>query len=142
VKYIWVTRWEEFQHYKPDPKRGPAWIKAYTAQLHDDRYLGLTDRQRSLLHDLRLIFAVTRGRLPRSEAVIARHRHRQTFRSDLEALNRAGLIEFVSRAGLEQRLETLYSRSRSKKEKELRAVTPTLNGAVEQPSTEILRSIQ
>ncbi len=113
-QYIWISRWEEFQHYAPNPERGPAWIKNYTAQLSDERYLDLTDRQRALLHDVRAVFAVTRGRLSRSTAVVSRHRHRQTFRSDLDALNDAGLIEFCSREVLEQRLEMFYSRSRTR----------------------------
>ena len=39
--WIWVTRWDDFQHYTPEPDRAPAWIKSYTKQLDDDRYLSL-----------------------------------------------------------------------------------------------------
>jgi hypothetical protein len=116
--YIWISRWEEFQHYKPDRDRPPAWIKSYTKQLSDARYLELTDRQRALLHDLRHVFAVTGRRLGRDVAAIARHRHRQTFRSDLESLNHAGFIEFISREALEKRLEKLYSTSPLEVERE------------------------
>lgn len=56
--YVWITRWDEFQHYKPERDRAPAWIKDYTKQMNDDRYLRLTDRQRALLRDLRDVFAV------------------------------------------------------------------------------------
>lgn len=121
--YVWITRWDEFQHYKPERDRAPAWIKDYTKQMNDDRYLRLTDRQRALLRDLRDVFAVTFARLPRDTRVISRHRHRQTFRSDLDALEQAGLIEQISRETLERRLEKLYTsrapaRSKEKEEEE------------------------
>ncbi len=108
-EWIWISRWEDFQHYKPERDRGPAWIKDYPKQLVDSRYLELTDRQRALLADIRRVFAMTAARLPRDTRVVSRYRHRQTFRSDLETLNHAGYIEFVSREGLEQRLEFLYA---------------------------------
>jgi hypothetical protein len=108
-EWVWISRWEDFQHYQPERDRAPAWIKDYTKQLSDYRYLALTDRQRALLSDLRRSFAVTSGWVPRSVAVISRHRHRQTFRSDLEALNHAGFIEFCSRESLENRLDQLYA---------------------------------
>ncbi len=107
--WIWISRWDEFQHYKPERDRGPAWIKDYTKQMLDSRYLQLTDRQRALLRDMRDVFAMTAGRLPDDHAVIARHRHRQTRDADLKALNHAGFIESVSRETLENRLEKLYA---------------------------------
>jgi hypothetical protein len=125
-KWLWITRWDEFQHYPPEPDRGPSWIKDYTKQLRDVRYLNLSDRQRALLSDLRRVFAVMFPWVPRDVAVIARQRGRQTFRADLEALNKAGFIEFCSRPTLERRLEEFYAsrapaRSRrSKKEKDLK----------------------
>lgn len=129
--WIWIVRWEEFQHYTPSRDRGPAWIKAYAAQLDDERYLRLTDRQRALLWDIRLMFSASRGRISygspttlrhtsddaptslrrRSDdaALISRRRNSQTRNADIEALNHAGFIEIVSREGLEQRLEKLYA---------------------------------
>ena len=89
-RYVWITRWEDFQHYEPRRDRGPAWIKDHTAQLSDERYLRLTDRQRALLQDLRRGFAMTRGRLPDDCRMITRQRNSQTRRSDLDALNDAG----------------------------------------------------
>lgn len=118
VQYIWIVRWRDFQHYKPNRDRGPAWIKTHTAQLHDERYLRLTNRQRGLLHDLRMVFATTRGRLPLDAPMIARARHCHTRDDDLAALNHAGLIEFVSRATLDQRLRHLYRSSIPEKELE------------------------
>ena len=108
-EYVWITRWEEFQHYAPRRDRGPAWIKDHTAQLDDERYLDLTDRQRALLGDIRRVFAMTRGRLSRDTRTISRHRHAQTRDADLVALNHAGFIEFVSREALDHRLEKFYA---------------------------------
>ena len=118
AKYILISRWREFQHYKPNRDRGPAWIKDYTAQLNDARYWQLTDRQRALLRDLRDVFAMTRACLPHDAAMVARARHSQTRHSDLKALNRAGFIEVISRATLEQRLEELYNNSTLEVDKE------------------------
>jgi hypothetical protein len=108
-QYIWISRWEDFQHYAPKRDRGPAWIKDYTAQLSDERYLRLTDRQRALLRDLRDVFATMRGRLPDDAAMITRQRNSQTRRGDLSALNRAGFIQFLSRRSLEHRLDEFYA---------------------------------
>jgi hypothetical protein len=127
--YIWISRWREFQHYRPQRDRGPAWIKDYTRQLDDDRYLNLTDRQRALLSDLRRIFAVTLLRVPHDTRAITRHRHSQTFRSDLEALNHAGFIEVVSREVLEQRLEELYRSSRPEAETEVEKETEAVQNS-------------
>ncbi len=107
--YVWISRWGDFQHYKPERDRGPAWIKDYTKQMLDASYLQLSDRQRALLRDLRDVFAMTAGRVPDDSAVIARYRHQQTRRADLDRLNDAGFIQFVSRATLDQRLEKLYA---------------------------------
>ena len=126
MNYIWIPRWRDFQHYKPDPERGPAWIKTHTAQLNDDRYLDLTDRQRALLHDLRMMFATFRGRLRHDAPTIARHRNTQTRHADLVSLNHAGLIEVISRETLEQRLDQLYSRSRAEVEVEVEKKNPSL----------------
>jgi hypothetical protein len=117
-QYIWITGWERFQHYTPRRDRGPAWIKDYGAQLDDERYLELTDRQRALLQDLRRIFAVMRAQLPRDTRLISRRRGRQTFRTDLEALNQAGFLTFCSRTTLDQALDQLYA-SRASQEVEL-----------------------
>lgn len=128
--YIWIVRWGDFQTYQT--KRGkqwsPPWIKNHVGQLADDRYLDLSDRQRALLHDLRMVFAMTRGRLRRDAPTIARYRHRQTRDEDLEALNRAGLIEFCSGTVLEQKWDAFWNGSNpevDKTRKEPRAVTST-----------------
>jgi hypothetical protein len=117
-QYVWIPRWRDFQHYKPNPDRGPAWIKTHTAQLHDDRYLGLTDRQRSLLHDLRMMFATFRGRLGYDRRRITRQRNLQTRHDDVMALVHAGLIDICSREALELRLEEFYGGSSLEVEQE------------------------
>lgn len=127
--WIWVSKWATFQHYKPDPERGPAWIKTHTAQLADDRYLQLTDRQRSLLHDLRMMFATFRGRLAYDRRMIARQRNLQTRDEDLKSLVSAGLIVILSRESLERNLEQFYSRSRAEVE-----VEEEKNPSLPQPS--------
>jgi hypothetical protein len=130
TEYIWVNRWDEFQTFQTKRNKpwAPPWIRNYTAQLSDDRYLDLTDRQRALLHDLRMVFAVTRGRLRRDTPTIARYRHRQTRDEDLAALNHAGFIEFCSGTVLEQRRNAFWNRSTlevDKKENRKEQTQPT-----------------
>lgn len=125
--FIWITRWEDFQHYKPERDRGPAWIKQHVAQLHDERYLGLTMVQRALLHDTRLLFSAYRGRLSSDTRALTHKIGHRITSAQLEALNHAGLIEFVSRETLDQRLEKLYSSPRAparSREVELEVDTP------------------
>lgn len=119
-EWIWICRWEDFQHYAAERDRGPAWIKQYTKQLDDDRYTDLPPRARSLLHDLRMAFARCSYRVRISGGPRA-HRERtvsgtlsqrvmqRVYTSDLELLNRAGFIEFISREVLEKRLDQLYA---------------------------------
>jgi hypothetical protein len=131
-EYIWVTRWPEFQTFQK--KRGkpwaPPWIRTYTAQLSDERYLDLTDRQRALLHDLRMVFAVTRGRLRRDAPTIARYRQRQTRDEDLVALNHAGFIEFCSGTVLEQKRNAFWNRSSLEVEVDVEEKEPLLPSVV------------
>jgi hypothetical protein len=140
--FIWISRWREFQHYKPDPSRGPAWIKSHTSQLSDDRYLNLTARQRALLHDLRHMFATFRLRLGYDKRMITRQRNAQTFHTDIEALVDAGLLELVSRATLEQRLEELYSRPRAEVEVEKRREEPTPTLPVDVTDSDIAKAVR
>jgi hypothetical protein len=107
--YIWIVRWGDFQHYTPERDRGPAWIKQHTAQLSDDRYIGLTSKGRSVLHDLRMLFANMRGRVPNDTRTISGLLAQRVTNTTLQTLNDAGLIEIVSRPELDARLETLYA---------------------------------
>jgi hypothetical protein len=139
--YIWVTRWDDFQTYQK--KRGrpwaPPWIRNYTAQLSDARYLDLTDRQRALLHDLRMVFAMTRGQLRHDAATIARYRHRQTRDEDLVALNHAGFIEVCSGTVLERKLNMFRNRSVLEVEEKRKEPIPpsVVKGAGENGGTEL-----
>lgn len=108
-EYLWICRWEQFQHYPPREDSGPAWIKAHTKQLSDDRYLDLTAAQRAVLHDLRMEFARSRGRLTSDPRRITQRLCMKVTRAQLEALNHAGFIEFVSREVLEEALERFYA---------------------------------
>ncbi len=109
--YVWISRWPDFQHYKPERDRAPAWIKAYTRQLDDSRYLDLSTHARGLLHDLRMAFARAHGELPMNTRQISHRVHSRVTKAQLEALNHAGFIEFLSREVLEHRLEQLYTGS-------------------------------
>jgi hypothetical protein len=135
-EWIWISRWEDFQHYPVERDRAPAWIKAYNKQLDDWRYLQLSNRQRALLADLRHIFSTTHAQLKHDASMIGARRHAETRHADLEALNHAGLIQFISRATLESRLEQLYasraparSRREGSKEPSKNALARELAGA-------------
>jgi hypothetical protein len=125
-RYIIIPNWDEFQHYKQTDR--PAWIKLYTRLLAKDEYLGLTLAQRGVLHGLWMMYAAS-GTRPLSSA---HSRHLlSTFKGDsrhfqehLEALNNAGLIQFVSRPALEK----VYTREEKNREE------PSFVG-VEQPQT-------
>ncbi len=121
--FVWVCRWEDFQHYLPKRDRGPVWIKDYTAQLDDDRYLSLNAHQRAVLHDIRIAFASARGKLPKDTRKLSNKLSIRVTKPTLEALNDAGFVEFLSREVLDNRLEKLYSRSRSKSKKK-RKINP------------------
>lgn len=52
--YIYVTNWENFQHYKT---RNPPWIKLYTNLVSDDDYLDLSLADRCLLTGIWMLTA-------------------------------------------------------------------------------------
>lgn len=110
-QWIWITRWEEFQHYTPERDRAPAWIKTYTRQLDDDRYLDLSAYARAVLHDLRMMFARSLGKLTTDTRQLSGRAGYKITTPALESLVHAGLIEVCSREVLEERLDQLYSRS-------------------------------
>lgn len=113
--YIWIVRWEDFQHYAPERDRAPAWIKAYTKQHDEDEYRALTGPQRAVLHDLRIAFARARGKLTRDSRAISQRIGMRVTNATLELLNHAGYIDFISRSDLEQRLDSFYaSRARAR----------------------------
>ena len=130
-EYIWVNKWDEFQTFQR--KRGkpwsPPWIKTYLAQLSDERYLELTDRQRALLHDVRMVFAMTRGRTPCDHRTLSHYRQVRTYYADLVALNHAGFIDLCSGTEVERRRAAFWNRSATEEEETRQEsavdVTPT-----------------
>jgi hypothetical protein len=91
-RYIQVRNWERFQHYRD---REPPWIKNYTALLSDPNYGELSHAQRSTLHGLWLMYARSSRQCPDDTSWISRQLGVRVTRATLEALNRAGWIEFV-----------------------------------------------
>lgn len=109
--WIWICRWEDFQHYRPERDRAPAWIKSYTKQLDDDRYRRLSLHQRGVLDSLRIAFAQAHGKLSADTRQLSYRVGGRVAVVQLKALCDAGLIAIVSRDVLEQRLEALYNKS-------------------------------
>lgn len=103
-RYIHIERWDDFQHYKD--RDAPGWIKDYTRQLSDFRYLELTPYQRALLHDLRLAYARARRELLDSTTILSREVGYRVTRASLERLKQAGFIRFSSRGGVQKRTAT------------------------------------
>jgi hypothetical protein len=91
---IEIPRWDDFQHYKDRTR--PTWIKDYTKQIDDEAYLELSAAQRGLLHDLRLLCAMSAGDIPTSLITISRRLGYKVSSASLEALNHAGFIRLTS----------------------------------------------
>ena len=111
--YIWVNRWDEFQTYQE--KRGkkwvPPWIKTYPRQLDDERYYKLTDAQKLLLHELRLVFSSASLWVPFDTSWLCRKLGRKVRKDSIEALNHAGLITICSRTVLERFQDAFWNGS-------------------------------
>lgn len=69
VEYLQVRNWEKFQ-YRTDKKL--PWIRTYDAQLEDYNYTRLSDAERGLLHDVRLLANRLGNRIPNDPGWIAR----------------------------------------------------------------------
>jgi len=138
--YIWVNRWDEFQAYQE--KRGkkwvPPWIRAYPRQLDDDRYYRLTDAQKLLLHELRLVFASASLQVPFDTRWLCRRLGRRVTTRTVEALNHAGLITICSRTVLERFQDAFWNGSTLEVEvEEEQEPVPVPEPEVEVPSTDI-----
>lgn len=118
IGWIWISRWQEFQHYKHDRGKVPAWIKQYTRQLDDDRYLDLAAGERALLSDLRAEFARARSELKADRKRLSNRIGTTVYQRQLDRLVDAGFIEIISRDVLEKRLEHLYGGSSPEVEEE------------------------
>lgn len=92
--FIEIPKWDLFQHYKD---RNVPWIKTYTSLLHKDEYLTLTGHQRGVLHGIWLMYAASSRRISAETRRLTRALNVRVTTADLEALNRAGFIELVSR---------------------------------------------
>lgn len=137
--YIYVKRWEDFQH--PDAKRragpGMAWIKNYTGLLDNDAYLDLPPTARALLHAIWILTArMGQGRCTAS----AQHLQRMTnfpaghVQKNLDLLNHAGFITIRAskmRANRKQPAspEKEGSKEPQKEKKSARATDAAENGA-------------
>jgi len=122
--WIVVPNWREFQHYTD---RDPTWIKSYTRLLNDDDYLGLTMRQRGILHGLWLLYAacdgLVRGSSPARLGLMLGDDSVRT--RDIAALNHAGFIQLSASRPLALR----YQLASPEKEREKKdPLTPTSGG--------------
>jgi hypothetical protein len=67
-QWIVIPNWDSFQHYK---NRQPIWIKVYTELLENPDYRSLGGFHRGLLHDIWMLYALSRGELPASPSRLA-----------------------------------------------------------------------
>lgn len=124
-KYLVVERWEDFQHYK---NRAPLWIKNYTRLLHDDIYLALTGHQRAVLHGIWLVYASSACRLLFDAPSVSKRLSLRVTSSDLKALRKAGYITVSASTPLSPCYQAASLEKEKDREKELKAVTGSLNG--------------
>jgi hypothetical protein len=129
VKYLVVTRWEDFQHYK---NRAPLWIKNYTRLLHDDTYLALTGHRRAVLHGLWLAYASSSTRLHFDPKSLSSRLNLRVTSSDLKALRKAGYITVSASAPLAPSYQVASLEIEKEKELE-RAVKALENGRLLKP---------
>jgi hypothetical protein len=117
-RYIAIRDWDRLQNADVFKKSGgrPPWIKLYHSLLDDDGYLGLTPKRQSILIGLQMLYARKGRAIAEHTASISRALGQRVLSSDLEALNDAGFIDFLSRDALEDSLEPVAPRSRSREE--------------------------
>jgi len=121
-RWIVVRNWERFQHRDAARSVVPTWIKVYPQLLSDEAYLGLSPPCRSLLLEIWLEYARTRRSVRLASSTLSRKFGRRVLYRQLEALNRAGFIEFsASRPASEPDSEPA---SLEKKEKNKDPLTP------------------
>jgi hypothetical protein len=102
-RWIVIPNWDGskgFQHYT---ERDPIWIKNYVRLLHSDEYLKLTFVQRGVLHGLWLVYAASDRQVRDDTSALCRRLGERVSRQTLNALNRAGFIEFSASKPLAQR---------------------------------------
>jgi hypothetical protein len=100
-------------------------VKTYTELLADEAYLSLGAAPRAILHSLWLAYAQSRCRLSADTGQLSRRLNLRVRQSDLEALNRAGFIDFVASASLADGYHAASaSRAREEEEKEKEKDSP------------------
>ncbi len=117
--YLHICHWDRFQHYK---KRNPPWIRLYTDLLSRDDYLNLTGHRRAILHGLWIEYARSSRRLPDDTVTLSRRLELRVLRTDLDALNHAGFIEFSASAVLAECKQSAIPEA----ETETREINPLL----------------
>lgn len=114
--WIVVDKWDEFQHYKD---RTVPWIKFYAELLHDEEWLGLPPRTRSLLCGIWLLYMSSRCALRALPRRLSGALNQQVTRSDIERLVQAGFITIESRPRLEHvQMATRPTRTRAEEKRE------------------------
>jgi len=133
--WIVIPNWDRFQHYKD---RDPKWIKDHVSQLHDDDWSSLSMSERGALQTVRMMYAVSDGKLARSAALRAISLRGNHGLALLNALNDAGLIAFSASKPLS------LTRSREKRREEKKASASaepknqlSMNGQLEPASTAV-----
>lgn len=109
--YIWIPNWfgpDGFQHYRD---RDPIFIKNYTRLLSKDEYVELSMRTRGVLHGVWMEYARSNRRLRGDTLTLTRRLGQKVIKSDLEALNHAGLIELIASDLLAERLQDASARA-------------------------------
>jgi len=93
---IGIPDWEKYQHR--DTLRGTGvlpWIKLYTRLHHSDEWMTLSGHRRAVLVGLWIEYAMSKGKLADDTATLSRRLALRVTRTDLEALEQAGHIEFL-----------------------------------------------
>lgn len=132
--WIVIPGWEKFQHYAD---REPIWLRHYVDQLDRDEYLELSAGARSLLHDVRLLYARRRFQVPASPSWLHKMTGLRVKPSHLEELNHAGFIQLVASKPIRRpRITRALARGEENRNPPtpLRGKTPNPNGAPKEPS--------
>jgi hypothetical protein len=90
-RWVVIPNWGKFQHYRD---RNPPWVKVYTELLNDPDWLALPPGTRSLLVQLWLVYASSRGRVPLDTRSLSRRLNQRVTIEQLESLSHAGFLHF------------------------------------------------
>jgi hypothetical protein len=136
-QWIWVSRWEDFQHYQHSDGKVPAWTKSYTQLVNDEAYLNLSSHLRAVLHGVWLSFASARCHLGAETSSLSSRLRLRVMTRDIYSLCDAGFIQVCSREALDE----LYSAYRATLASRAPARSPELDKEVEEePSQKVSSS--